>query len=407
MEGLLQACTYCPAAALPGLHSISAIQRNFSSSTSASASNSGQHLMGCYSNSDTGSPHSKLSSLNTVKQVFEQRNGPCAVSRCTRVARGNAAEAAPTATSPAPAATSPPPAAPPAPALSSAPAPSPIPSSNDELPLSALTAVSPLDGRYGAQTKSLRGLFSEYALIRYRVLIEVRWLQTLSQIPQVGEVPLLSPDAVADMERVAAEFGGADAQKVKDVERTTNHDVKAIEYVLKERFRDHPEVSPVLEFIHFACTSEDINNLSHALMLRDAVHREVLPAMDTVIDAIRQLAHKHAEQPMLSRTHGQTASPTTVGKELANFCYRLQRQRDQVARQEFLGKMAGAVGNYNAHLAAYPDVDWQTVAKDFVTSLGLTFNPYTTQVKGKKGEGKGGLTICVGKPCHLTLVVSL
>lgn len=250
-----------------------------------------------------------------------------------------------------------------------------------DMDLSSLTAVSPLDGRYGNQVKPLRGLFSEFALMRYRVLVEVRWLQKLAEIPGVEEVPPLSPEAIEELEKAFSTFGESDALRVKTVEKTTNHDVKAIEYVLKERFQNHSEISKILEFIHFACTSEDINNLSHALMLRDAISEQVLPSMDRVIGAIRQLAHTHAEQPMMSRTHGQTASPTTVGKEMANFCFRLQRQRDHVASVQFFGKMAGAVGNYNAHISAYPSIDWQNVAEEFVTSLGLSFNPYTTQIE--------------------------
>jgi len=250
-----------------------------------------------------------------------------------------------------------------------------------DLELSELTAISPLDGRYGSKLKQLRAIFSEFGLIRYRVLVEVRWLQMLSNLEGVEEVPSFSEGAKAVLENTLSSFGVADALMVKKIERTTNHDVKAIEYVLKDKFRSDPELSKVLEFVHFACTSEDINNLAHALMLRSAVQSVVLPAMNALIEAIRSLAHEFADVPMLSRTHGQPASPTTLGKEMANFFYRLQRQRDQVAAVPLFGKIAGAVGNYNAHMVAYPDIDWQTVAEDFVTSLGITFNPYTTQIE--------------------------
>lgn len=250
-----------------------------------------------------------------------------------------------------------------------------------DLDLSALTAISPLDGRYASRVRSLRGLFSEYALIRYRILVEVRWLQKLAAEPGVPEVPPLSPGAVAALEEYAASFGEGEAAEVKRIERTTNHDVKAVEYILRQHFSRHPEISQVVEFFHFACTSEDINNLAHALMLRDAVSGEVLPAMDRLLSSVRAMAHEFADEPMLSRTHGQTASPTTVGKEMANFCHRLQRQRRQLAAVVPLGKMGGAVGNYNAHVAAYPDVDWQRVAREFVESFGLEHNPYTTQIE--------------------------
>ncbi|KAG0611745.1 hypothetical protein M758_7G162100 [Ceratodon purpureus] len=250
-----------------------------------------------------------------------------------------------------------------------------------DLELSELTAISPLDGRYGSKLKPLRSIFSEYGLIRFRVLVEVRWLQMLANNPGIEEVPSFSERANNFLEETLANFGVADALLVKKVERTTNHDVKAIEYVLKDKIRSDPELSKVLEFVHFACTSEDINNLAHALMLRSALDSVVLPTMNSTIEALRSLAHEFASVPMLSRTHGQPASPTTLGKEMANFCYRLERQRDQVAAVPYFGKIAGAVGNYNAHMVAYPNVEWQTVAEDFVTSLGLTFNPYTTQIE--------------------------
>jgi adenylosuccinate lyase len=236
--------------------------------------------------------------------------------------------------------------------------------------------------RYGRATHPLRRTFSEYGLIRFRVLVEVRWLQALAAIPAVTEVPPFSAEANALLDGLAAHFSVADAAEVKAVERTTNHDVKAIEYVLKARFAQHPELARVLEFTHFACTSEDINNLAHALMLREALSQQLLPAMDAVVAAIGGLAAAHADVAMLSRTHGQTASPTTMGKEMAVFAYRLQRQREQLAAVPLLGKIAGAVGNYNAHAAAYPDVDWAAVARAFVTNtLGLQHNPYVTQIE--------------------------
>ena len=211
--------------------------------------------------------------------------------------------------------------------------------------------------------------------------VECRWLQMLSKIPEVTEVPAFGAEANALLDELATGFTVADAMRVKEIERTTNHDVKAVEYVLKEKFAGNAELAKVLEFTHFACTSEDINNLSHGLMLQEAVAGEVLPYMDKTIEALTALAEATAEAPMLCRTHGQTASPSTVGKEMAVFAYRLQRQRDQLAAVKPLGKMAGAVGNYNAHLSAYPEVNWQAVAEEFVTSLGLEFNPYVTQIE--------------------------
>ncbi|KAG1667461.1 hypothetical protein FOA52_012216 [Chlamydomonas sp. UWO 241] len=254
-------------------------------------------------------------------------------------------------------------------------------SSLDNLELSALTAVSPLDGRYGRITAPLRKSFSEFGLIRFRVIVEARWLQKLSTIPQVTEVPPFSDEANKVLDELCSNFSLADAQKVKEIEKTTNHDVKAVEYVLKDIFAKNAELAKVLEFTHFACTSEDINNLSHALMLKEALHEQTLPQMDKVISEIARLAHEFADVPMLSRTHGQTASPTTMGKEMAVFAYRLKRQRDQLAAVPLFGKMAGAVGNYNAHMTAYPTVDWQQVATEFVPSLGLEFNPYVTQIE--------------------------
>ena len=243
--------------------------------------------------------------------------------------------------------------------------------------------MTPLDGRYGRQVKGLRGLVSEYGLIRFRVLAEVRWLQTLSETAGVPEVPTFGEDATAVLERIATGFSVADAQLVKDKERVTNHDVKAVEYVIKQMMVDSgiEELATAMEFTHFACTSEDVNNLAHALMLQSTLEHEVLPAMDELVAGLEGLAKELAAVPMLSRTHGQTASPTTVGKELAVFVHRLRRQREAVAAVELRGKMAGAVGNYNAHLSAYPDVDWPAVAENFVQRLGLTHAGCVTQIE--------------------------
>ncbi|MGI1670258.1 MAG: adenylosuccinate lyase [Neptuniibacter sp.] len=246
--------------------------------------------------------------------------------------------------------------------------------------LSALTAVSPVDGRYGSKTADLRDVFSEYGLIRFRVEVEVRWLQKLAAHPEITEVPPLSADANALLNSIVDNFGPEDAQAVKNIERTTNHDVKAVEYFIKDKFKDNAELMAINEFVHFACTSEDINNLSHALMLKNGL-AVVLPQMQQVADEIAQMGREFAAQPMLSRTHGQTASPTTVGKEMANVAYRMQRQIKQLEGVELLGKINGAVGNYNAHISAYPDVDWEVNAKDFIESLGLNWNPYTTQIE--------------------------
>tara|TARA_R100000005_G_scaffold68663_1_gene36571 strand:- start:12333 stop:13709 length:1377 start_codon:yes stop_codon:yes gene_type:complete len=247
--------------------------------------------------------------------------------------------------------------------------------------LTALTAVSPIDGRYGARTAPLREVFSEYGLIKRRVLVEVRWLQQLAQLSGVDEVPALSPQAKAQLDAIADDFSEADAQRIKAIEATTNHDVKAVEYFIKERFAGNPELEAIAEFVHFACTSEDINNLSHALMLRDGMNNVLLPVMQRLLSALSELAITHAEAPMLSRTHGQTASPTTMGKEIANVVVRLRRQVAQLEAATYLGKINGAVGNYNAHLSAYPEVDWQANAKAFVVGLGLDWNPYTTQIE--------------------------
>jgi adenylosuccinate lyase len=248
--------------------------------------------------------------------------------------------------------------------------------------LSSLTAVSPVDGRYAGKTSALRPIFSEFGLIRCRVQVEVRWLQRLAAHAGIPEVAPFSEQANALLNQLAEDFQLEHAERVKEFERTTNHDVKAVEYLLKEQAKQLPELAKVNEFIHFACTSEDINNLSHALMLRQGRDEVLLPLMRQLADAIRALAVAHADVPMLSRTHGQPASPTTLGKELANVVYRLERQIAQVAAVPLLGKINGAVGNYNAHLSAYPDVDWEANARDFIEGdLGLSWNPYTTQIE--------------------------
>jgi len=247
--------------------------------------------------------------------------------------------------------------------------------------LTSLTAISPVDGRYGSKTEDLRPIFSEYGLIHHRVLVEVRWLQMLAAHAEIPEVPALSPHASKILEDIVADFGEQDAQRVKNIERTTNHDVKAIEYFLKEKTAGNAELEAVSEFIHFACTSEDINNLAYALMLREGRGQILLPRIDAVIQAITELAHRYADHAVLCRTHGQPATPSTLGKEMANVVHRLRRQREQVQHVSILGKINGAVGNYNAHLIAYPDIDWPQVARQFVTDLGLEWNPYTTQIE--------------------------
>ena len=247
--------------------------------------------------------------------------------------------------------------------------------------LSALTAISPVDGRYGNKTTELRSIFSEYGLLKYRVEVEVRWLQALSNHPEITEVPKFDDTANALLDSIVAEFNEADAQRIKDIERTTNHDVKAVEYFLKEKVQDNAALNAVNEFIHFACTSEDINNLSHALMLRAARDEVILPWCNKLVDAIDALAGEYLNVPMMARTHGQPASPTTMGKEMANVKARLARQVKQIEAVELLGKINGAVGNYNAHLSAYPDIDWHGFSEKFVTSLGITWNPYTTQIE--------------------------
>ncbi|EPJ87435.1 MULTISPECIES: adenylosuccinate lyase [Pseudomonas] len=248
--------------------------------------------------------------------------------------------------------------------------------------LSSLTAVSPVDGRYAGKTQALRPIFSEYGLIRFRVMVEVRWLQRLAAHPEITEVPAFSAEANAILNTLAEDFSITHAERVKEIERTTNHDVKAVEYLLKEQAAKLPELNKISEFIHFACTSEDINNLSHALMLREGRDNVMLPLMRQIAESIRELAIRFADVPMLSRTHGQPASPTTLGKELANVVYRLERQISQIAAVPLLGKINGAVGNYNAHISAYPAIDWEANARAFIEDeLGLGFNPYTTQIE--------------------------
>jgi adenylosuccinate lyase len=247
--------------------------------------------------------------------------------------------------------------------------------------LSSISALSPVDGRYGSKTASLRPYFSEFGLIYNRVLVEVRWLQRLADHPQIGEVAPLSDKANALLERLINDFDESAAQRVKDIESTTNHDVKAVEYYIKEQIKDNAELHAINEYVHFACTSEDINNLAHGLMLKQGLEQVMVPEMTQVLAQIKQLAHSHQSQPMLSRTHGQTASPSTMGKEMANVAARLERQLKQIQQMEFLGKINGAVGNYNAHYTAYPEIDWQANAQVFVESLGLTWNPYTTQIE--------------------------
>ncbi|MDE2088780.1 MAG: adenylosuccinate lyase [Gammaproteobacteria bacterium] len=251
--------------------------------------------------------------------------------------------------------------------------------------LSPLTAISPIDGRYGDKLEELRALFSEYGLIRHRLQVEVRWLQALARHPGIPEVHALSSHAGRVLDAIVDDFTPEQARRVKNIERTTNHDVKAVEYFLKERIAGNHELGPASEFFHFACTSEDVNNLAYALMLRTARAQFLLPLMDELIAALSGLAERYADHAMLSRTHGQPASPTTLGKEMANFAYRLHRQREQLAAVPILGKMNGAVGNYNAHCAAYPDLDWPALAREFVTGLGLEWNPYTTQIEPHDG----------------------
>ena len=248
-------------------------------------------------------------------------------------------------------------------------------------PLSALTAVSSIDGRYRNKCADLSPYFSEFALIKYRTLVEIRWLQSLAQNEEIPEVPPINQAGNLFLDSLVANFSEEDAQQVKMIEATINHDVKAVEYFIKEQLGKNPHLSEQIGFVHFACTSEDINNLSYALMLHQSRDTVLRPLMQNVVASLEELARDYAEQPMLSRTHGQTASPTTVGKELANVVFRLRRQLSQFAENEILGKMNGAVGNYNAHLSAYPDVDWQSHCREFVESLGLSWNAFTTQIE--------------------------
>ncbi len=263
--------------------------------------------------------------------------------------------------------------------------------------LSSLTAISPIDGRYSAKTKILRAIFSEFGLMRYRVLVEIAWLKALAHEPQITEIPEFSSQSIQFLDGIIDNFSLEDAYRIKALEKITNHDVKAVEYFLKEQItkeqnsrlqnskiqhsKEQESLANISEFIHFACTSEDINNLAYALMLQEGRNRILLPHIETLITNLRTLAHSHAECPMLARTHGQPASPTTLGKELANFVYRLQRQHNIIANIQILGKINGAVGNYNAHLCAYPELNWPKFAQRFVTDLGLDWNPYTTQIE--------------------------
>ncbi|MCF7822192.1 MAG: adenylosuccinate lyase [Mariprofundaceae bacterium] len=247
--------------------------------------------------------------------------------------------------------------------------------------VSPLTALSPLDGRYAGKVEALRPVFSEYGLIRARVTVEIRWLQMLAEHSGVAEVPPFSDDANSLLNSIITDFSEADARRVKDIEATTNHDVKAVEYFLKEKVAAHSELAAISEFFHFACTSEDINNLSYGLMLKEARDTVLLPELDRLIETMQKMSIEMADVPLLARTHGQPASPTTIGKEWANIAYRMTRQRNQIAQVGILGKINGAVGNYNAHMVSYPGLEWEAIARDFVESLGLSWNPYTTQIE--------------------------
>ena len=247
--------------------------------------------------------------------------------------------------------------------------------------LHSLTAISPLDGRYQGKTDSLRGIFSEFGLLKFRVIVEIRWLQKLAQHPQIKEVPTLSTNTIEYLNNIITHFSLDDAKRIKAIESITNHDVKAVEYFLKEKSTEIAELENIAEFFHFACTSEDINNLSHALMLKTARDTVILPEWKNIINEITTIAKQYQSTALLSRTHGQPATPTTVGKEMANIAYRLNRQFKQLQQSEILGKINGAVGNYNAHIVAYPEVNWQQFSEEFVTSLGLDWNPYTTQIE--------------------------
>ncbi|WGL97278.1 adenylosuccinate lyase [Arsenophonus sp. aPb] len=247
--------------------------------------------------------------------------------------------------------------------------------------LSSLTAVSPIDGRYNDKVSLLRPIFSEFGLLKYRIQVEVRWLQKLAACADIKEVPAFSIEAKTYLEQIVTSFNENDAIQIKQIEQTTNHDVKAVEYFLKQKMAAMPELEKVAEFIHFACTSEDINNLSHALMLKTARDQVILPKWRKIINTLKEMAHLYRALPLLSRTHGQPATPTTIGKEFANVAYRMERQYQQLEQIEILGKINGAVGNYNAHLSAYPDINWHLFSEEFVTSLGIKWNPFTTQIE--------------------------
>lgn len=247
--------------------------------------------------------------------------------------------------------------------------------------LTPVTALSPVDGRYGERTAELRGIFSEFGLFQRRLAVEIRWLQALAAHPDIAEAPPLGPQASAALEKIVSGFSPADAQRIKELEKTTNHDVKAMEYFLREKMAPHNELRRYAGFVHFACTSEDVNNLAHALMLKEAREQRLAPALEEICAALAAAAQQYAAQPMLGRTHGQPASPTTLGKELAVFIHRLRRQVRCFRAVPILGKMNGATGNFNAHLVAYPAVDWPALSQSFVQSLGLTHNPHTTQIE--------------------------
>ena len=247
--------------------------------------------------------------------------------------------------------------------------------------LSSLSAISPIDGRYGDKTAPLRSLFSEYGLMKKRVHIEIEWLKVLASCEQIDEIPQLTTRTLKLLDEISDNFSIQDATRIKEIEASTNHDVKAIEYFLKEKITGNEELEKICEFFHFACTSEDINNLSHALILKDARSEIILPVLTELIGAVRNLSRQYAGQPMLSRTHGQTASPTTLGKEMSVYVYRLERQQAQLEDVDILGKFNGAVGNFNAHLSAYPEIDWPDLNSRFVESLGIKWNPYTTQIE--------------------------
>ena len=247
--------------------------------------------------------------------------------------------------------------------------------------ISALTAISPIDGRYSIQTEPLRKVFSEYGLIHNRVKIEILWLIALSKDKEITEIPKFSAKLVTKLNLIIKNFSQKDAQTIKKIEKVTNHDVKAIEYWLKDTLKNEKEIIKVNEFIHFACTSEDINNLAYALMLKEGLQSVLIPEIESILKQTSIYSTKFSEISMLAKTHGQTASPTTVGKEFANFGYRIKRQILQLKKQQILGKINGAVGNFNAHISAYPKKNWQNFSKEFITSIGLVYNPYTTQIE--------------------------